>query len=105
MGKSFFLNSVLNLGLTDNVKVKNGPLPSAPNDSQTPIPIYVRYGRKVQVFFHKQETDPNPDLWFPRPQETINELDEDTLVNVKKTLRRRFQEKKTFTSASFVELR
>lgn len=105
VGKIFFLNSVLNLGLTDNVKVKNGPLPSAPNDSQTPIPIYVRYGRKVQVFFHKQETDPNPDLWFPRPQETINELDKDTLVNVKKTLRRRFQEKKTFTSASFVELR
>ena len=99
VGKSFFLNSLLNLGLNENVKVKNGPLPSAFGDSQTPIPIYVKYARKVQVLFYKQEADPNPDSWFSE-----EELDQDTLANVNETLLMRLQKKDILTSTSFIEL-
>lgn len=98
-GKSFFLNSLLNLGLPDNFKVKHGPLPSAHGDSQTPIPIYVKNGRKVQVLFNKQEVDPNPDEWFREEEMGI-----DTLGRVNSTLLTRFQDKKSFTSASYVVL-
>ena len=98
-GKSFFLNSLLNLGLPDNFKVKHGPLPSAPGDSQTPIPIYVKNGRKVQVLFNKQEVDPSPDEWFHEEEMGI-----DTLARVNSTLLTRFQDKKSFTGASYVVL-
>ena len=98
-GKSCFLNSLLNLGLPDNFKVKDGPLPSAPGDSQTPIPINVKNGRKVQVLFNKQEVDPSPDEWFPEEEMGI-----DTLAGVNSTLLTRFQDKKDFTGASYVVL-
>lgn len=98
VGKSFFLNFLLNLGLTDEFKVKNGPLPSAPNESQTPLPIYVKYGRKVQVLFHKQEADPNPVVWFSE-----EEMAKDTLARVNRTLLTKFQVKESFTRTSYVE--
>ena len=98
-GKSFFLNSLLNLGLPNNFKVQNGPLPSADGDSQTPIPIYVKNGRKVQVLFHKQEVDPNPVVWFPEEK-----ISKETLARVNSTLLTRFQDKESFTGASYVVL-
>lgn len=98
-GKSFFLNSLLNFELPSNFKVKNGPLPSAPGDSQTPIPVYVKNGRKVKVLFHKQEVDPNPVVWFPE-----EEMGKDTLARVNNTLLTRFQDKEGFTGASYVVL-
>ena len=99
VGKSFFLNSLLNLGLPSNFKVKNGPLPSADSDSQTPIPIYVKNGRKVEVLFHKQEVDRYPVVWFPEEK-----MGKETLAHVNSTLLTRFQDKESFTGASYVVL-
>ena len=98
-GKSFFLNSLLNLGLPDNFKFQSGPLPSAGDDSQTPLPIYVKYGRKVEVLFHKQEAVPNPFIWFPE-----EEMRKDTLARVNSTLLTKFQERESFTDESYVVL-
>ena len=98
-GKSFFLNSLINLGLPSNFKVENGPLPSARGDSQTPIPIYVKNGRKVEVLFHKHEVDPNPVVWFPEEK-----MGKETLARVNSTLITRFQDEESFTGESYVVL-
>lgn len=93
-GKSFFLNTLLSLGL-DSCKVQNGPLPSAPGKSQTHLPIYIKYGRNVQVSLHKEETDPNPTLCFHEEEIEIGTFD-----RVKNKLESIFKEK----DAKYVEL-
>ena len=99
VGKSFFLNTLLNLGLKDEVKVKDGPLPSARGDSQTPLPIYVKFARNVQVLFYRREADPNPVEWFPE-----EEMSEDSLARVNNILLTRFQDKESLDSTSYVVL-
>ena len=99
VGKSFFLNSLLNLGLKDEVKMKDGPLPSAPDDSQTPLPIYVKFASNVQVLFYKQEADPNPVEWFPEEK-----MAKDSLARVNSTILKRFQDKESLDSTGYVVL-
>lgn len=99
VGKSFFLNTLLNLGLKDEVKMKDGPLPSAPEDSQTPLPIYVKFASNVQVLFYKQEADPNPVEWFPEEK-----MAKDSLARVNSTILKRFQDKESLDSTGYVVL-
>lgn len=95
-GKSFFLNFLLNLGLGER-SVSNGPLPSARGGSQTPIPIYVKYGKQLQVLLRKGEKE---DVWV-QPEE----LGIDTLVRVHETLKTKFEDVEGLRDASCVELR
>ena len=97
VGKSFFLNSLLNWGLPIEHKVENGPLPSAFGPCQTPIPIHVKFAKNVQVLLHKVETDALPVVWFAE-----EELDNDTLARVNATLVLNFQE--IGSNVRFVEL-
>ena len=46
-------------------QVKSGPLPSASGGRQTPLPINIKWGNKVQVLLQKQEKSTTPDIWFP----------------------------------------
>ena len=87
VGKSFFLNSLLNWGLPIEQKVGNGPLPSAFGPCQTPIPIHVKFAKNVQVLLHTVETDALPVVWFAE-----EELGNDTLARVNATLTMNFQE-------------
>lgn len=93
-GKSFFLNTLLSLGL-DSRKVQNGPLPSASGKSQTLLPVYIKYGRNVQVSLHKEETEPNPTPCFHEDGIEIGTFD-----RVKNKLESIFKEK----DAKYVEL-
>lgn len=93
-GKSFFLNTLLSLGL-DSRKMQNGPLPSAEGKSQTRLPIYIKYGRNVQVSLHKEETEPNPTLCFNEEEIEIGTFD-----RVRNTLESIFEEK----DAKYIEL-
>ena len=89
VGKSFFLNFLLNWGLPLDQQVENGPLPSAEGGSQTPLPIYVKYGKSVKVLFHKQEEGKCDSLekWFPEAN-----LKKKTLEDVRNLLQRKFQD-------------
>ena len=89
VGKSFFLNFLLNWGLPADQQVENGPLPSAEGGSQTPLPIYVKYGKRVQVLLHKQKKGQRDSLetWFPEAK-----LEEKTLEDVRNLLQRKFQD-------------
>lgn len=98
-GKSFFLNFLLNQGLSETDQVKNGPLPSAIGGSQTPLPIYVKYGKKVQVLLHKQKKGVSPDVLFP--EETLGN---GTLARVNTLLKAKFQEVGSFSDANCIEL-
>ena len=93
-GKSFFLNTLLSVGL-DSRKVQNGSLPSAEGKSQTRLPIYIKYGRNVQVSLHKEETEPNPTLCFNEEEIEIGTFD-----RVRNTLESIFEEK----DAKYIEL-
>lgn len=93
-GKSFFLNTLLSLGL-DSRKVQNGPLPSAKRKSQTRLPIYIKYGRNVQVSLHKEETEPNPTPCLNEEEIVIGTFD-----RVKNKIESIFKEK----DAKYVEL-
>ena len=91
VGKSFFLNFLLNWGLPADQQVENGPLPSAKGGSQTPLPIYVKYGKTVKVLLHKQRRDDSPETWFPEANREAN-LDKQTLEDIRNLLRRKFQD-------------
>ena len=91
VGKSFFLNFLLNWGLPADQQVENGPLPSAKGGSQTPLPIYVKYGKTVKVLLHKQRRDDSPETWFPEANREAN-LDKQTLEDIRNLLRRNFQD-------------
>ncbi|XP_022793743.1 uncharacterized protein LOC111332633 isoform X1 [Stylophora pistillata] len=95
-GKSFFLNSLLNWKL-GKYSFRNGPLPSARGGSQTPIPIYVKYGKQIQVLVRKEEKE---DVWV-QPEE----LDISTLARVNETLKTKFEDGEGLRDASCVELR
>ena len=95
-GKSFFLNFLLNQGLS---KMNDGPLPSGVGDSQTPLPISVKYGSKVQVSLHRQEKGMHPDVWF-----AVEELGIDTLAQVSQLLKMKFQDAENLRDAKFIEL-
>jgi len=98
-GKSYFLNFLLNSDLPDVNKVKNGPLPSASGGSQTPVPVYVKYGKKVQVLLQKHDKNASPVVWFPE-----EELGDNTLARVNSLLNVMFQEKESLSAARCVEL-
>ena len=98
-GKSFFLNSVLNWGLDPSNNIVNGPLPSACGGSQTPIPIYVRYGESVQVLLHSRKRGVKTEVWFQEAQ-----LDKTTLARVNNLLTTKFQGDGIFRDARCVEL-
>ena len=91
VGKSFFLNFLLNWGLPADQQVENGPLPSAKGGSQTPLPIYVKYGKTVKVLLHKQRRGDSPETWFPEANREAN-LDKQTLEDIRNLLRRNFQD-------------
>ena len=91
VGKSFFLNFLLNWGLPADQQVENGPLPSAEGGSQTPLPIYVKYGKRVKVLLHKQRRGDSPETWFPEANREAN-LDKQTLEDIRNLLRRKFQD-------------
>ena len=80
-------------------QVKQGPLPSAAGDSQTPLPINIKWGNKVQVLFHKQENSATPDVWFPE-----EDLSSDSLKRVHKLLKMKFKEAGNLSDAKCVEL-
>ena len=86
VGKSFFLNFLLNWGLPADQQVENGPLPSAEGGSQTPLPIYIKYGKRVKVLLHKQKKDDSLETWFKEEK-----LERKTLEDVRDLLRRKFQ--------------
>ena len=98
-GKSFLLNFVLNQGLPDMYQVKSGPLPSASGGSQTPLPINIKWGNKVQVLLHKQENGAIPDIWFPEESLGIG-----TLARVNESLKMKFKDVVNFSDAKCVEL-
>ena len=91
VGKSFFLNFLLNWGLPTDQQVENGPLPSAKGGSQTPLPIYVKYGKTMKVLLHKQRKGDSPETWFPEANRDAN-LDKQTLEDIRNLLRRKFQD-------------
>ena len=91
VGKSFFLNFLLNWGLPADQQVENGPLPSAKGGSQTPLPIYVKYGKTVKVLLHKQRRGDSPETWFPEANLEAK-LDKQTLEDTRNLLRRKFQD-------------
>ena len=98
-GKSFFLNFLLNQGLPEIYQGEDGPLPSGIGVSQTPLPINVKYGNKVQVLLHRQEKGRYPDVWFGE-----EELGIDTLTRVNHLLKMKFQEVENFSDAKCIEL-
>lgn len=98
-GKSFLLNFVLNQGLPEMYQGKSGPLPSAFGGSQTPLPINIKWGSKVQVLLHKQEKSASPDVWFPE-----EELGVGTLARVNKLLEMKFKDAGNLSGAKCVEL-
>ena len=94
-GKSFFINSLLNWGLGLEERKLTRPLPSSSGDSQTPIPIYVRYGRSLQVFLHSNNNEKKSFL-----HEAV--LNADSLSKVENVLKMNFQEK--ILDAKYVEI-
>ena len=97
VGKSFLLNTLL----TDkNINMQNGPLPSAKGKSQTLLPIYLTYGRNVEVLLHRKKTDANPVILLPK-----DELGESTLARVSEILEKRFQDEKSFSDVRCIEVR
>ena len=97
-GKSFFLNFLLNLGLRDEHKVQNGPLPSKSTaSSQTPLPVYVKYGKNVKVVL--QNKDKSSAILFPEEK-----LGSGTLAGVHSLLEKKFQEKESLSEARCLEL-
>ena len=98
-GKSFFLNSLLNWGLSPNNNIVNGPLPSASGGSQTPIPIYVKYGESVQVLLHSRTRGVETEIWFQEAQ-----LDKTILEDVNNLLSTKFQDDGICGDARCVEL-
>lgn len=98
-GKSFLLNFILNQGLPKMYQVKYGPLPSASGGSQTPLPINIKWGNKVQVLFHKQEKSATPDVWFPE-----EDLSNDCLTRVHRLLEMKFKEEGNLSDGKCVEL-
>ena len=98
VGKSFFLNFLLNWGLS-SLSSAEGPLPSAEGGSQTPIPIKVKYAKNVQVLLHRKEAGAIPDVWFPE-----EELGNDTLARVNSVLTLNFQNIESLSGARCVEL-
>ena len=98
-GKSFFLNSLLNWGLSPSSNIVNGPLPSASGGSQTPIPIYVKYGESVQVLLHSRKRGVETEIWFQAAQ-----LDKTILEDVNNLLATKFQDDGIFRDARCVEL-
>ncbi|XP_078346164.1 uncharacterized protein LOC144631584 isoform X2 [Oculina patagonica] len=98
-GKSFFLNFLLNHGLSGEDKVENGPLPSASGGSQTPLPIYVKYGKRVQVLLHKQKKGESPDVWFSE-----EELGNGTLARVNNLLKEKFEKGASLSHVNCIEL-
>ena len=86
VGKSFFLNFLLNWGLPADQQVENGPLPSARGGSQTPLPIYVKYGKTVKVLLHKKKEGDSLETWFKEAK-----LERKTLKDVRDLLKRKFQ--------------
>ena len=96
-GKSFLLNTLL----TDrNVIMQNGPLPSGKGPSQTLLPIYLTYGRNVEVLLHRQGADVNPVTLLPK-----EELGEGTLARVSEILKKQFQDKKNLSDARCIAVR
>ncbi|KAJ7373649.1 hypothetical protein OS493_011258 [Desmophyllum pertusum] len=98
-GKSFFLNFLLNQGLSKKYQVEYGPLPSAYGASQTPLPVNIKFGKKVQVLLHKQEEGVSPVVWFPE-EELVN----GTLERVNDLLKSKFQDVGSFSDAKCIEL-
>ena len=99
-GKSFLFNFLLNLGFPEAHKGDNEPLPSGfGGHGQTPLPIYIKYGKNVQVLLHKQGTDARPVVWFFE-----EELGGGTLTRVKSVLQTKFQEVQSLIDARCVEL-
>ena len=96
-GKSFFINSLLNWGLGLEERALTGPLPSSSGGSQTPIPIYVRYGRSLQVFLHSCSNEKQLLL-----QEA--DINAHTLVMVGNLLKTTFKDKRNFLDAKYVEI-
>ena len=96
-GKSFFVNSLLNWGLGLEERALTGPLPSSSGGSQTPIPIYVRYGRSLQVFLHSCSNE---------KQLLLQEADVNahTLVMVENVLKTTFKDERNFLDAKYVEI-
>ena len=80
-------------------QVKSGPLPSASGGSQTPLPINIKWGNKVQVLLHKQEKSATPDIWFPEEGLGIG-----TLARVNELLEMKFKDVRNFSDAKCVEL-
>lgn len=95
-GKSFLLNHLL----TGKGNMQNGPLPSAVGKSQTLLPIYVTYGRNVEVLLHKQNANANPGILLQK-----KELGEGTLVHVREILEKQFQDEEGFSNARYIEVR
>ena len=100
-GKSFFVNYLLNWGLRNEHRLENGPLPSAFGGTQTPVPIYVKFGKNVLVSVCKQKDGVSTDYetLFSEP-----ELGEDTLALINSLLKEKFQEGEGFRDAKFVEV-
>ena len=100
-GKSFFINYLLNWGLRNEHRLENGPLPSAFGGSQTPVPIYVKFGKNVLVSVCKQKDGVSTDYetLFSEP-----ELGKDTLARINSLLKEKFQEGGGFRDARFVEV-
>ena len=104
-GKSLMLNFLLNLlpdslpELPDIHKAEMGPLPSGIGKSMTPVPVYVRYGKNVQVLLRKNDPGANPDVWVPE-----EELDGGTMTHLKSVLEAKFNEVERLNDASCVEL-
>lgn len=96
-GKSFFLNSILNLGLRDEFKVERGPLPSAKGDSVTHVPIYVEYGKYVNVLLRNK--DGSCEEWLSNRKIEIG-----TLAEVKTLLIEKFNRKQSLSNARCIEL-
>ena len=96
-GKSFFLNSILNLGLRDEFKVESGPLPSKDGDSVTRVPIYVKYGKYVNVLLRNK--DGSCKEWL-----TNRKIEIGTLAEVKTLLMEMFETKQSLSNARCIEL-
>ena len=97
VGKSYMLNFLLNYKLREDLKMVDGPLPSAPGGSQTPIPVRLKYGKEVQVSLQKTKEDLKPDVWYHS-----QEWDFKTLLAVKDTLKRKFQDKEALIGADYL---
>lgn len=96
-GKSFFLNSILNLGLRDEFKVERGPLPSKGGYSVTRVPICVKYGKYVNVLLRNK--DGSCEEWLSNRKMEIG-----TLAEVKTLLIEMFERKQSLKNARCIEL-